>query len=237
MNYYQILGLPQDATTDQIKQRYKILIKTFHPDLYDGDKTYANEKTKEITEAYKILVNPQTRNDYDMLLYNEVLESNSNYEYNYTNNHSENINEFNNYKDDKFFKQTTQKYKHTFFDFVDNTYDNFTTKSIDFILKANSKIKILFAISIFLFLVIFFLLQIRKLQESYLQNQQDKINNSYNSQYDSYNLEIPQSILNAITEEDLQREFGEDILNQVDDGTFNTVDELKKFYYLYSETS
>ena len=78
-----------------------------------------------------------------------------------------------------------------------------------------------------LFLIIFFLLQIRELQESYLQNQQDKTNNSYNSQYDSYEIEIPQSILNAITEEDLQREFGEDILNQVDDGTFNTIDELK----------
>ena len=122
-------------------------------------------------------------------------------------------------------------------DFVDNTYDNFTTRSVDYILRSSSKVKILFAISIFLFLIIFFLLQIRELQESYLQNQQDKTNNSYNSQYDSYEIEIPQSILNAITEEDLQREFGEDILNQVDDGTFNTIDELKKFYYLYSETN
>ena len=60
--------------------RYKVLIKTYHPDLYKGDKVFANEKTKEITQAYKILVNPTTRNDYDMLLYDEYLESNKNYD-------------------------------------------------------------------------------------------------------------------------------------------------------------
>ena len=82
MNYYDILGIPHDATTEQIKQRYKVLIKTYHPDLYNGDKTYANEKTKEITQAYKILVNPETRNNYDILLYDEYLEANANYDYN-----------------------------------------------------------------------------------------------------------------------------------------------------------
>ena len=63
MNYYQILGIPEDASSDQIKQQYKQLIKKYHPDLYKGDKAFANEKTKEITQAYKILVDSTSRND------------------------------------------------------------------------------------------------------------------------------------------------------------------------------
>lgn len=238
MNYYDILGIPQDATTDQIKQRYKVLIKTYHPDLYKGDKVFANEKTKEITQAYKILVNPSTRNDYDMLLYNEYLEANTNYDYNYTDNHNTDMNEFNNeYKDDEFFKKTSQKYKHTFFDFIDNSYDNFTTRSLDYLFRSSPTVKVLVAIIILLLVVVFILLQIKQIQERYFQSQNNGYN-TYNSNIDISSYEdytLPDSILNAITEEDLKNEFGDDILNQVDDGTFNSIDELKTFYYFYSE--
>ena len=238
MNYYDILGIPHDATTEQIKQRYKVLIKTYHPDLYNGDKTYANEKTKEITQAYKILVNPETRNNYDILLYDEYLEANANYDYNYTDNHDSDMNEFNNnYKDNEFFQKTTRRYKHTFFDFIDNTYDNITTRSLDYLFRSTPTVKILVAIIILLLIAVFFLLQIRQLQESYLQGQ----NNGYNSYNSSIHAPesdyvLPDSILNAITEEDLRREYGDDIMNQIEDGTFDNIDELKTFYYFNSES-
>lgn len=237
MNYYDILGIPQDATTEQIKQRYKVLIKTYHPDLYNGDKTYANEKTKEITQAYKILVKPETRNNYDMLLYDEYLEANTSYDYNYEDNHDNDMNEFNNdYKDDEFFKKTTHRYKHTFFDFVDNTYDNITTKSLDYLFRSTPAVKALVALIVLLLIVIFFLLQIRQLQESYLQGQNNGYN-SYNSSIHAPESEytLPDSILNAITEEDLKREYGDDIINQIEDGTFKDINELKTFYYYNSE--
>ena len=237
MNYYDILGIPQDSTTEQIKQQYKILIKTYHPDLYKGDKEFANEKTKEITQAYKILVNPSTRNDYDMLLYDEYLEENANYDYDYINNHDSDMNEFNNdYKDDEFFKKTSQKYKHTFFDFIDDSYDRFTKRSLDCLFRSSPTVKVLVAIIILLLVVIFILLQIKQIQESYFQGQNNGYN-TYNSNIDtSYeDYVLPDSILNAISEEELKEEFGEDIINQVDDGTFNSIDELKTFYYFYAE--
>jgi len=47
--------------------------------------------------------------------------------------------------------------------------------------------------------------------------------------------QLDQNILNSITIEDLQKEFGDDIINQIDDGTFENIDELKTFYYYNSK--
>ena len=147
------------------------------------------------------------------------------------------MNEFNNnYKDNEFFQITSHRYKHTFFDFIDNTYDNITTRSLDYLFRLTPTVKILVAIVVLLLIGVFFLLQIRQLQESYLQGQ----NNGYNSYNSSIHAPesdyvLPDSILNAITEEDLRREYGDDIMNQIEDGTFDNIDELKTFYYFNSE--
>ena len=227
MNYYEILEIPQDATTEQIKQQYKQLIKTYHPDLYKGDKTFANEKTKEITQAYKILVNPTSRNDYDMLLYDEYLENNTTYDYNYDDTHEDDLDEFNNeYKDETFFNSTTNKYKTNVYDFVNKTYDNITTKSVNYVLNSNNTIQLLIAITLILIVITFFLLQIRQIQEMYMKSQNETVINTPH---------VPQSILDSITIEELQEEFGTDILNQINDGTFKDLDELKTFYYLNSQ--
>ena len=64
MNYYQILGIDEQATENQIKQAYRKLAKQYHPDLHPGD-AKAEARFKDIVEAYEILGNREKRKAYD----------------------------------------------------------------------------------------------------------------------------------------------------------------------------
>ena len=64
MNYYQILGLTETADTETIKKAYRRLAKECHPDAYPGDKK-AEERFKQITEAYAVLSDAEKRKEYD----------------------------------------------------------------------------------------------------------------------------------------------------------------------------
>lgn len=66
MNHYDILGVKKTASQEEIKTAYKSLIKKYHPDLYQGDKTFAEKKSKEINIAYDVLSNPEKRSEYDL---------------------------------------------------------------------------------------------------------------------------------------------------------------------------
>ena len=61
---YEVLGIPRDASEDQIKKAYRKLAMKYHPDRNPGDKE-AEEKFKEATEAYEIFSNPELRQRYD----------------------------------------------------------------------------------------------------------------------------------------------------------------------------
>jgi len=61
---YNILGISKNADTSQIKKSYRKLAHLYHPDKNPGNKI-AEEKFKEICEAYSILSNPQKRRSYD----------------------------------------------------------------------------------------------------------------------------------------------------------------------------
>jgi curved DNA-binding protein len=65
LDYYQILGVGREATTDEIKKAYRKLALKYHPDKAKGDKKAAEEKFKEISEAYAVLSNPEKRQEYD----------------------------------------------------------------------------------------------------------------------------------------------------------------------------
>ena len=63
-DYYSILGVNKDSTEDDIKKAYRKLAMKYHPDKHKGDKD-AENKFKEINEAYEILKDPQKKAAYD----------------------------------------------------------------------------------------------------------------------------------------------------------------------------
>ena len=62
--FYEILGVPRDATSDEIKRAYRKLAMTYHPDRNNGSRE-AEDRFKEITEAYDVLRDPNKRATYD----------------------------------------------------------------------------------------------------------------------------------------------------------------------------
>ncbi len=65
-DYYAILSVSQQATRQQIKQRFLELARSRHPDLYDGEeKLKAESEFQDITEAFNVLSNPTRRRQHD----------------------------------------------------------------------------------------------------------------------------------------------------------------------------
>jgi curved DNA-binding protein len=63
-DYYAVLGVAKDANADAIKKAYRKLAVKYHPDKNPGDKA-AEERFKEVTEAYAVLADPEKRRQYD----------------------------------------------------------------------------------------------------------------------------------------------------------------------------
>lgn len=68
-SYYSILGIPQNATTEQVRSRFLELARTLHPDRFQGaEKEEAERNFQEITEAFNVLSNPSLRREHDQSL-------------------------------------------------------------------------------------------------------------------------------------------------------------------------
>ncbi|MCU7823794.1 molecular chaperone DnaJ [Kitasatospora sp. DSM 101779] len=63
-DYYKVLGVPKDATAAEIKKTYRKLAREFHPDANKGD-AKAEERFKDISEAYDVLSDEKRRKEYD----------------------------------------------------------------------------------------------------------------------------------------------------------------------------
>lgn len=71
-NLYEILEVSEKASKEVIDKAYHVLVKKYHPDLQqEEEKQNAEEKMKQINEAYEILSNEEKRREYDIALENE----------------------------------------------------------------------------------------------------------------------------------------------------------------------
>ena len=82
-DYYYILGIKQNASSEEIKKAYRKLSLKFHPDKNDGD-DFFTERFKEIQEAYETLIDNTKRNNYDNLKPNNSNTQQANHGANFT---------------------------------------------------------------------------------------------------------------------------------------------------------
>ena len=66
MDYYKILNVSSNVNDNELKKQYKLLALKWHPDRNENNKEEAEEKFKQISEAYSVLSDKNKRREYDM---------------------------------------------------------------------------------------------------------------------------------------------------------------------------
>lgn len=82
-NYYKFLSIAYNANNEQIKKAYLTILKKYHPDLYLGDKKYAESITMDLNIAYDTLTkSPESRLSYDHTIFPHAYTNNYYYDKN-----------------------------------------------------------------------------------------------------------------------------------------------------------
>jgi len=79
-DYYELLGVPKTASEEEIKKSYRKLAMLYHPDKNPGDKS-AEDKFKDVTEAYEVLTDAQRRAQYDQFGHAGLYRGNSSHSF------------------------------------------------------------------------------------------------------------------------------------------------------------
>ena len=120
-NYYEILEVDKNASDEIIKVAYKALVKKYHPDLKEGNaKINAEDKIKQINEAYDILSNPEKKYEYDQNLINEDI---SKEQYEIVLNENMNLKKELNIYRNNIYNSYRKNYKYTKENFNNNYYN------------------------------------------------------------------------------------------------------------------
>lgn len=83
-DYYDVLGVPKNATDSDIKKAYRKLALKWHPDKNQTNKEEAENRFKEIGEAYAVLSDKEKRRRYDMYGFDEPQSTGQNFDFSHT---------------------------------------------------------------------------------------------------------------------------------------------------------
>ncbi len=97
-NYYDILGVSVESTNEEIKKAFRLKAKEFHPDINKSDD--AEERFKEVNQAYEVLSNTKLRKKYDEEYYEDEYEDDE-----YEDDEYEDDEEYFEYEDDEEYEE------------------------------------------------------------------------------------------------------------------------------------
>ena len=72
-NYYITMGLPQNVSPEEIRERWKKLMLLYHPDRQGGNESWVSERAKKVNEAYSILKDEEKRQSFDRKLLEQLM--------------------------------------------------------------------------------------------------------------------------------------------------------------------
>lgn len=79
MSHYDVLGVPPEASEDEIRRAYRQLVRTYHPDRHAGEapevRRWAEERMRDLTAAWTELSDPYRRRQYDLTLRRQAAQA------------------------------------------------------------------------------------------------------------------------------------------------------------------
>lgn len=229
MTHYEILGVSKNASQEEIRNAYKKLIKRYHPDLYQGDKAFAERKTQEINEAYDTLSDSTKKYDYDL----SITPINRTTNYNYTppkysseyNPYTSYNNYYKNRYSSSYNNNTSQQSNSNYYQKTDKReiiYDELSKK-----LGANLAV-VLFIFIIYLIIFIATIMQFKSYKSNHKYNAPMVNTNTNSNTSTNNNSKDKFDINNYISDSDLLRLYNE---NYID--VFDSFEEFKQAYSVY----